>query len=539
MRINSPGISGDSAGKPSLQSTVSPQVSAQLRTTQSSGESLSHYLTDMYSHKSMEIPHSQVLALETEITAIGMTASDLDADSALRALILHRNGIPLSPELLGDGFEGEATVLSRLGDLRERAGVLFADKSITGENRTLLGMLISDIDSVFKFDTAQQAVKNGLEDSVLSWLHTLESKIQILISSDPEALADILRTGGEGMPFRQNDARFLHMSAENNPRLAAILSDVENAAGEMISRIQGIQAESREVRDRIMQAVTILRDRISLISAEIEGLVQGGGRALQESMISGFFSEQIRALERKLLEQLTVNPEDRIIGDVWPDSGEALPVRNMVRTNGMAFEWLLLAWYRSGRAPRRLHDLIHRDVKGILKGFTAGLKTGKAGRRVKKMLRDIENNAKSLIDSITRRQISTILQNRDGRSGLFFEVPFGDTSGKGHAGIWAKSRRKPEENKIDADTADVTFDVDTTGLGRLYVTMTILEKTVSLRFSLRDVRAKDIAHEMQTELIDSLSARGFKVGSVSFTLHEEVTSRHISGSQKHSMDITG
>jgi len=539
VRINSPGISGDSAGKPFLQSTVSPQVSAQLRTTLSSGESLSHYLTDIYSHKSMEIPHSQVLALETELAAIGMTSSDLDAGSALRALILHRNGIPLRPELIGDAFEGEATVLSRLGDLQERAGVLLADKVITGENRTLLGMLISDIDSVFKFDTAQQAVKNGLEDSVLSWLHSLESKIQILISSDPEALADILRTGGEGMSLRQDDARFLHMSAENDPRLAALLSDVGNAAGEMISRIQGIQAESREVRDQIMQAVNLLRNRITVISVEIEGLFQGGGRALQGGMIAGFFSEQVRSLERKLLEQLTVNPEDRIIGSVWTDSGEALPMRNMMRTSGMAFEWRLLAWYRSGRDPRRLHDLIHRDIKGILNGFTTGLKTGNAGRRAKKMLRDIENDAKSLIDSITRRQISTILQNRDDKSGLFFEVPFGDTSEKGHAGIWAKGRKKPEENIIDADTADITFDVDTTGLGRLYVTMIFRKKTVSLRFSLRDSQVMNIAHELQTELTESLSARGFKVGSVSFALHEETTGRSRSESQKRTMDITG
>lgn len=539
MRINSPGISGDSAGKLSIQSTVSPQVSAHLRPAQSSGESLSYYLTDIYSHKSVEIPHSQILALETELTAIGMTASDLNADSALRALILHRNGIPLSPELLGDGFEGEAAILSKLGDLRELAGVLLADKSITGENRTLLGILISDIDSIFKADTAQQAMKNGLEDSVLSWLRSLESHIQSIINSDPEALADILRTGGEGISFRQDDARLLHMSAGNNPRLAALLSDVENAAGEIISRIQGIQAESREVSDQIMQAVNLLRNRISVISAEIEGLVQGGGRALQEGMIAGFFSEQVRSLERKLLKQLTVTPGNRIIGGEWSDSGEALPVRNMVRANGMAFEWRLLAWYRSGRDPRRLHDLIHRDVKGILNGFTAGLKTGKAGRRVKKMLGEIEKDAKSLVDSITRRQISTILQNRDDRSGLFFELPFGDTSGKGHAGIWARGRKKPDENTIDPDTADITFDVDTTGLGRLYVTMTIREKTVSLRFFLRDGRAMNIAHEMQTELTDSLSARGFKVGSVSFAVHEEVTGRRRSGSQKRSMDITG
>ena len=41
----------------------------------------------------------------------------------------------------------------------------------------------------------------------------------------------------------------------------------------------------------------------------------------------------------------------------------------IIRRTGISYEWMLLAWYRSGRDPMRIKELFSSNLKGILANF--------------------------------------------------------------------------------------------------------------------------------------------------------------------------
>jgi hypothetical protein len=488
----------------------------------------------------MNVPSTVIQALEAELQALGLRLSDLNDDSALRALILHRNNIPLTLEMLTDAFEKEDMVFNRLDSLRESVFSLLADKRFSGEIRTALVKLVSDIDSLFKTELVQGSLRSALEDSIFVWSRTLESQLLRLLTGDLSTVPEILAAHVEGSGFAREAYSILFEAINNNPRLAEIFGKLGSATGEVLSQIQGIKTGSEDIGGTIRQAAAALEQRLTALAPEITGFLQGrGAEGLTEGIVAGFLMEHVQTLERILQRKAAGSTTDSEANIVWGNEEVPLPLRNMLRSSGMAFEWRLLAWYRSGRDPALLRELMYRDIKGILTGFTSRLKHPDVKGHGRKALDTLGEEAHSILDSISRRQISAVLHGKDSRQGMYFEIPFGEDTGRGNARIWADGRKKPEGDTLDPGDFHVSFDVETTNLGRVMVSMNAVDFMVSLRFIMTDERCVDLARQMQDELAGSLRERGFRVGSVTVDMRKDDDERARTPHFRRNLDIVG
>ena len=374
-------------------SVPAPQ-SGTVVTQHSTSDTQTVRLISLLVQRGVTVSSAEVLAIEGELAKLGIQLSDIDGDVAFRAFLLHRNNIPLSPELLMNAFDGESTIFQKLGMVFENAGALLIDKALSGEIRNIIEVLVKDIDE--------------------------------------------------------------------------------------------------------------------LVSA---------------------FREQTRD------DSAAARSERGVYGE--PDSGLSLPVRDLLRNSGLMLEWKLLAWYRSGGDPSRLHNLLHRDMKGILSSFLAKLPSNRPEGRADKKLETLERNARSLLDSIERRQISMILSNRDTRRDMYIELPFGDLFGAGSARIRVRGRKKPDSEMLDPAGFSLTFDVDTSNLGRVQATMNVVEKTISFSFLLENEQAAEQAGSMKDELVTSLEARGYMVGSVSIGLVDREAENNADATRSKGVDLVG
>ena len=182
----------------------------------------------------------------------------------------------------------------------------------------------------------------------------------------------------------------------------------------------------------------------------------------------------------------------------------------------MGFEWQLLAWYRSGKDPGRFHALLHNDLKGILMGFI-NRSRGKATKsRIKKKFELLEKQSQTLLKNITSRQLSNVLNEYDEKRGFYLELPLGAELKQGHAKIVAKGNKEPEKNTLDPQNFTLSFEVETSKIGTVNVFMTVLGKTVSLRFELEDKNVSALGMDMHEEIREALKSRGFSVGGIEF-----------------------
>ena len=180
-------ISG-SAHSPSSLKTVSP--------SENSSSSIISRLSTLFQDSGIDVSLARIQALASAITSLGLTLSDINKDSALRALILQLNGITPTPNLLGGGQEGEQTIPERLFQLRNDAQFLLDRKGITSEIRTVLETLVNDVDAWYNPGTAPNlphAVQKGglsFEWQLLAWYRA---------GKDPERLQALLHEDMKGV----------------------------------------------------------------------------------------------------------------------------------------------------------------------------------------------------------------------------------------------------------------------------------------------------------------------------------------------------
>ena len=395
MRINPSGTPGGGRIQRNHDTAVSRPLTENAQTARNSSQTLAGRLVSFVSQKGFNVSSEQVRALAAELSALGMKSSDIDSGTALRALVLHQNNIPLATELLVENSGSGQALFQRLGMLREHVMTLRTGATVTGNIKSVFNVLINDIDSLAK----------SLEPSIIS-----------------------------------NSA-------------------VSSGAGE--------------------PSALLTLDGIPLL------------------------------------------------------------VRDLLKSSGLMFEWKLLAWYRSGKDPTVLHELVHRDVKGMVAAFLEGLKAGGKKESLKKKLAAIEREAQDLLDSISGKQMSSILHNREKSRSLYMEIPFGGAHERCHSKIWAGGKKKADAESVESECFDITFDVDTSYMGRVFVTMNVDGKNVSLTFSLPDKQSVIYAREMQSELVESLESRGFIISSVAVGIMKKDDVRNRFTHSTSSVDITG
>ena len=155
--------------------------------------------------------------------------------------------------------------------------------------------------------------------------------------------------------------------------------------------------------------------------------VTGDIRSVFDVLINDIDS-LVKSLEQPIINNAAVSSGAGEPSALPTLDGIPFPIRDLLQSSGLMFEWKLLAWYRSGKNPAVLHELVHQDVKGMVAAFLEGLKTGGRNGTLKKRLAAIEREAQELLDSISGKQLSSILHNRENSRSLHMEIPFGNDS---------------------------------------------------------------------------------------------------------------
>ncbi|MFC1692542.1 flagellar hook-length control protein FliK [Candidatus Latescibacterota bacterium] len=475
-------------------------------------------LAALFVNKGLEIHQSEVRTLTAEFSAMGMTMTDIDGDSALRALLLHRHSIPLTPELVKNAWGDSSSVLNRMQALREQAISLLSDSRLSGEERAALEMLINDIDGLFSGKASPAAVKFVQEDIISNWAHTLETVLRRAVGGDMEALSAFTGERIETYLTVLNQIEYTFpedLSDTITGRFAGMLREAVSDLHSHIARFRFGEAESVTA---IKEAVAALGNRLSALAGEIEAFMTAGGtQDIQSGMIAGFFREQVRELEQRLLAGLDDDTMEIKLFRSEDGEGTGMPFREILQRSGMAFEWRLLAWYRSGRDPDRLRALVHEDIKGILMNFVGDRKKHTGRGRVRNAQNRLLRDAHAVLDSITERQLANVLNNHAEKRGLYLEFPFDEKPGRGHGKLWARGNKKQERNTFDPKSLSLTFTLDTSRLGTVDVSMAFSGKSVSLDFVLEDSKVCDLGEEMVSEFRESLQKRGFAARSVRFS----------------------
>ncbi|MCE5249622.1 flagellar hook-length control protein FliK [bacterium] len=523
MRITGTGAPNVNRPEHASRFPASSQVTVPVQTPHTPEETSVSGLTSIFSRKHVTVSPTEVQALVTELLSLGINPSDMDAESSLRALVLRRNSIPLTAELVKNATDDESMVFTRLGSLGDSVRSILSGKRLPGEIRATLERFIADLDSLFTTEAMKGSPGSMIEDSITAWTRNIELRLVHALAGERDGMPGFF-TGAAGVsPSAANDFGTLFEVLNNNPKLAGMFEKIETAAGEVISWIQGIESGQGSTTGIIDEAVALMGQRLNTLAAELNVyLTEAGVKGLTDGMVAEFMRGQVQTLENILLDNFaTPVAANGKTGVFWEAGEEALSVQNILKNSGIAFEWRLLAWYRSGRDPSRLQELIRSDVKGILTSLLTRLKHHEGESRSSGMLRTLNQETRSLLDSISRRQISSILQSQENIHGMYFDLPFGDVRNKLNARIWVNGRNKPGGNTIDSRNFTFSFDAETVNLGRVKVFMNVLNGVMSLRFSMSDEDQTDLVREMQHELVDSLSARGFIIGSVSAGVRKE------------------
>lgn len=281
-------------------------------------------------------------------------------------------------------------------------------------------------------------------------------------------------------------------------------------------------------------ATTLLgsRELTVEVRAAIETLARDLGTLLGVSVpVSGWGGVSIRDMLKDALMSDTPVP-----GEPW-GSADNDDFGSIFRKSGMAFEWRLLAWFRAGRDPGMLRNLQQRDLKGIIFTFLNGLEKSK-GRETR--AGKLEEHARTLLDAITARQVTQLLEGTGEQRTLPLVVPADDSRERLYAGVRVDDAKQRDTDSPETEYFSLSLDIETTHLGPVTARLRFSGKTASATFFLKDLTARTLASEMEGEFRDMLRERGYEPGVFHFLLADNDTA--YSGERpysRNSLDIQG
>ena len=528
MRIRGPDVP---VGKQLTDQTKPSPVSVKTQRVESRHDAPAARLAALFMDKGLDVPPSQLTALEAELSALGMHISELDGNSALRALVLSSHNIPLKPELLKNSWDQKPAFFERLYMLRDHARSLLTRKHLSGDMRTAVEVLVNDLDALLTVDESRAGMRLILEELVDMWVYELEQHLKGVVEGEIgsitelhgplhdelRAIIDILRSIPEDEIARQT---------------SQFADSLRDAVSELRARIQQYSPERMELTAYIREAVRLFGELLTVLAGALETfLTANTSQIVQTGLMSGFFQERVRELEHRLLTGFHDIRGERL-SSTFPD-GDTGPVSLMeaLQKSGMAFEWRLLAWFRSNRDPARLHALIHEDLKGILLNFIGKAKKSGGKVRIISKLHHLEQEAQTVIDTITHCQLENILDDYVSTQGLYMEVPLGEKPDEGHAKIIARGNKEPGEKLLNPENLNISFSVETSKLGTVNVSLSFSGKSVALKFSLQNEEVHALAKEFGDDIRDSLTTRGFTVRSVELGMSKDETGSGTSSEQ--------
>ena len=249
-------------------------------------------------------------------------------------------------------------------------------------------------------------------------------------------------------------------------------------------------------------------------------------------------SEKINLLNDKLLRLTGLFADDSALSNTGSRSTSELA--GIIRKTGMSYEWMMLAWYRSGRDPIKIKEFINSNLKGIIANFldNVGKEASKKDYTAKKITGIIEK-AQSIFNEIESRQIGNILNEAAEKRGFFFELPIGMQGDGGSAKMWVRGEKEKGSNTIEPGYFNLDFELDTTDAGLIKGNLSSVGKNVSIKFRFGDEKVRLAAESLSKEFRDSLTSKGLSVGALDFSDISEVSSGSTNPNVKSGLDISG
>lgn len=535
VRITGPGLPPQK-GAPTPPEP--PAVSGQVPVQKDSSLTPAARLARLFADRGISFPASQIRALAAELLALGMDASELTGDTALRALLLHRHNIPLTRELLDYSFDGARMILGDIGTLHDYARTLLADFHFAPLNRQAVDSLARTLVNLLQGRVSPESLRYALEDVLDLWRYEVESRLAALLKSGAVEGADGYggRQGSVGQTIESLLAAGLQSGTDGEAGI--IVSALRSAVSALRAQIQAGDPGRADAAAVLRTMVTTLGSRLAQAVGEFAaagdtGAVQVAG------MIGEFLEKQVQILEDRLLVHLPVDAADGT--DQLPEGAlDVARLGNIIRKSGMAFEWQLLAWYRSGRTPGRLAALVTGDLKGGLIEFLNRIKRNREKGTARRNITRLEQESRTLLERITNRQVTNILNEHTGRKGYHFELPLAAEPGQGNARIFVHDRKDQDERLPDTRDVTLSFQIETSNIGRVDVLLTTSEKTVSLHFLFEREAAVHLGREMSGEIREAFLARGYTVGSIVYSRRDDHgESKENRAGKKKSLDVRG
>lgn len=283
------------------------------------------------------------------------------------------------------------------------------------------------------------------------------------------------------------------------------------------------------------EALTLLGSRISApeVRTSVETLARDLENLLGGNAVAyGWLGEVYR--DKREESPAGVVPA---LENLWGIDADGEAFGNILKKSGMGFEWRLLSWYRTGRDPGMLQDLLRGDLKGILFNFLRNLEKSPARDHLAQKL---EKHARSLLDGITSRQVNHLLDGSGEQRTIPLVVPAEYPRERMYAGIRAEDHKRRDEGAPGPELFSLRLDVETTRLGPVLAQLRFSGKTASAAFLLKDRRTLALAMEMADEFRGMLRERGYEPGVIRFALAGREETYPAGGPDKrNSLDIQG
>lgn len=174
--------------------THRPSRGETAHTTEPAARTVPDRLAEVLREADVEVSRAKFEALATEMESIGFPLTRIIPETAIRALFLSNNSVPLTPELLAEGAGEGDYVFHRAEELLDAARALLADRRLGGEMRASVAALVRDLDALTGAEPSAPLTGSALQSTVEAALPLTGFPANLLDNLN----AVLLSTGGTG-----------------------------------------------------------------------------------------------------------------------------------------------------------------------------------------------------------------------------------------------------------------------------------------------------------------------------------------------------
>ncbi len=184
MRITGPDIPQNKKTVPKISAKPHVPVKPGTVSAKTSGTQLVlGKLGRIFTDHGAKVSRQHMVSIASELMSLDISSEMVDETTALRALLLSRNNIPLNREALLPGNEQQSVLFKDIASLVQEAGSLLSRGRLTGEGRTVIERFVKNISALFQTDRgfdplvadgerlSSVLLKNGMsfESRLLAW----------------------------------------------------------------------------------------------------------------------------------------------------------------------------------------------------------------------------------------------------------------------------------------------------------------------------------------------------------------------------------